>query len=71
MIQAFISEFGSIYPFAHITRVDTIQHKILRVELLSGKSYDVTFDTLEDRFNQLYNFKEYLTKPEPTTTKLS
>ena len=72
MIEAFISESGSsIYPFAHIARVTIIQYKILRIELLSGKSYDALFDTIEDRFNQLHNFKQYLTKPEPTTTELS
>ena len=73
MIEAFVGKFGGIYPFKHITYVCPEKNDItLRIRTVT--SDDLVYLYLiseEDKNRQLHNFMQYLTKPEPTTTKLS
>ena len=73
MKEAFITKFGGIYPFKHITYVSPEKNDItLRIRTVT--SDDLVYLYLiseEDKNQQLHNFMQYLTKPEPTTTKLS
>ena len=73
MIEAFVGKFGGIYPFKHITYVCPEKNDItLRIRTVT--SDDLVYLYLiseEDKNQQLHNFMQYLTKPEPTTTKLS
>lgn len=73
MIEAFVGKFGGIYPFKHITYVCPEKDDItLRIRTVT--SDDLVYLYLiseEDKNQQLHNFMQYLTKPEPTTTKLS
>ena len=73
MIEAFITKHGGIYPFKHIAYVypgnsNTILH--IRT-VTSTSSIDLSYDSVKDKNQQVQNFIEYLTKPEPTTTELS
>ena len=73
MIEAFITKHGGIYPFKHVSYVypgnnNTILH--IRT-VTSTSSMDLYFTSVDDKNQQVQNFIEYLTKPEPTTTELS
>lgn len=73
MIEAFITKHGGIYPFKHIAYVyPNIDNPVLHTKLISSNTLmDLNYTSVEDRNRQLHNFMQYLTKPEPTTTKLS
>ena len=73
MIEAFITKHGGIYPFKHITYVyHNIDSPVLHIKLVSSNTLmDLNYTSVEDKNRQLRNFMQYLTKPEPTTTKLS
>ena len=73
MIEAFITKHGGIYPFKHITYVyPNIDNTVLHIKLNSSNTLmDLNYTSVEDRNRQLHNFMQYLTKSEPTTTKLS
>ena len=72
MIEAFITKHGGIYPFKHITYVyPNIDNPVLHIKLVSSHTLmDLNYTSVEDRNQQLHNFMQYLTKPEPTTTEL-
>ena len=73
MIEAFVGKFGGIYPFKHITYVRPEKDDIiLYIKIVTSMQLiELTFTSVEDKNRQLRNFMQYLTKPEPTTTKLS
>ena len=73
MIEEFITKHGGIYPFKHITYMyPNIDSPVLHIKLVSSNTLmDLNYTSVEDRNQQLHNFMQYLTKPEPTTTKLS
>ena len=73
MIEAFVGKFGGIYPFKHITCVRPEKDDIILYikTVTSTQLIELTFTSVEDKNRQLRNFMQYLTKPEPTTTKLS
>ena len=73
MIEAFITKHGGIYPFKHITYVyPNNDSPVLHTKLVSSNTLmDLNYTSVEDRNRQLHNFMQYLTKSEPTTTKLS
>ena len=73
MIEAFITKHGGIYPFKHITYMyPNIDSPVLHIKLVSSNTLmDLNYTSVEDRNQQLHNFMQYLTKPEPTTTELS
>ena len=73
MIEAFITKHEGIYPFKHIAYVyPGNSSTILYIRTVtSTSSMEITFTSVEDKNRQLHNFMQYLTKPEPTTTKLS
>ena len=73
MIEAFMTKHGGIYPFKHITcTYPGSNNTVLRIKTISSTGIvDLYFTSVEDKNRQLHNFMQYLTKPEPTTTKLS
>ena len=72
MIEAFMTKHGGIYPFKHITCAYPDSSTNLRIKtILSAGIVDLYFTSVDDKNLQVQNFIEYLTKPEPTTTKLS
>ena len=73
MIEAFVGKFGGIYPFKHITYVRPEKDDIILYikPVTSTQLIELTFTSVEDKNRQLRNFMQYLTKSEPTTTKLS
>ena len=73
MIEAFITKHGGIYHFKHITYVRTEKDDIILYikTITSTQLIELTFTSVENRNQQLYNFMQYLTKSEPTTTELS
>lgn len=73
MIEAFITKHGGIYPFKHVSCVYPGNNNIfLHIRTVtSTSSIELNFTSVEDKNRQLHNFMQYLTKPEPTTTKLS
>ena len=74
MIEAFVGKFGGIYPFKHITYVCPEEKNDITLRIRTVTSDDLVYLYLiseEDKNQQLHNFMQYLTKPEPTTTKLS
>ena len=73
MIEAFVGKFGGIYPFKHITYVCPEKDDItLRIRTVTSDDLVYLYlISVEDRNRQLHNFMQYLTKSEPTTTKLS
>lgn len=73
MIEAFIIKHGEIYPFKHITYMyPNIDSPVLHIKLVSSNTLmDLNYTSVEDRNRQLHNFMQYLTKSEPTTTRLS
>ena len=73
MIEAFVGKFGEIYPFKHITYVCPEKNDItLRIRTVTSEVFiNLYLISEEDKNRQLHNFMQYLTKPEPTTTKLS
>ena len=73
MIEAFMTKDGGIYPFKHITYAyPNSSSTVLRIKTISSAGIvDLYFTSVDDKNRQLRNFMQYLTKPEPTTTKLS
>ena len=73
MIEAFVGKFGVIYPFKHIAYVRPEKDDIILYikTVTSTQLIELTFTSVDDKNRQLRNFMQYLTKPEPTTTKLS
>ena len=73
MIEAFVGKFGVIYPFKHIAYVRPEKDDtILRIKTVASDYLGYLYlISVEDRNQQLHNFMQYLTKPEPTTTELS
>lgn len=73
MIEAFITKHGGVYPFRHVTYAYTGNYnESIRVETTSSnREIELVFNSIEDKKRQTHNFMQYLTKPEPTTTKLS
>ena len=73
MIQAFVTKHGEIYPFRHVEYAYTGSYnESIRVETTSSnRQIELVFNSIEDKKRQIHNFMQYLTKPEPTTTKLS
>ena len=73
MIEAFITKHGGIYPFKHIAYVyPGNSNTILYIRTVtSTSSVEISFTSVDDKNRQVQNFIEYITKSEPTTTKLS
>ena len=74
MIEAFVTKHGGIYPFRHVTYAYTGSYnESIRIETTSSNReiIELIFNSIEDKNRQLHNFMQYLTKSEPTTTKLS
>ena len=73
MIEAFMTKHGGIYPFKHIAYVyPGNSNTILYTRTVtSTSSVEISFTSVDDKNRQVQKFIEYLTKPEPTTTKLS
>lgn len=73
MIEAFVGKSGGIYPFKHITYVRPEKDDIILYikTVTSTQLMELAFTSVENRNQQLHNFMQYLTKSEPTTTKLS
>ena len=73
MIEAFITKHGGIYPFKHIAYVypGNSNTTLYTRTVASTSSVEISFTSVDDKNRQVQNFIEYLTKPEPTTTKLS
>ena len=73
MIEAFVGKSGAVYPFKHITYTYPGNNDTsLRLKTISSNDIvTILVISPEDKNQQLHNFMQYLTKPEPTTTKLS
>ena len=73
MIEAFITKHEGIYPFKHIAYVyPGNNNTILHIRTVTSTSLmELSYASVKDKNQQVQNFIEYLTKPEPTTTELS